>query len=400
MSSERIPFKLPLVVTVGPNTEDHNALERFAEKLSQQDVGALHDLVRDIVAGQSRIITAGMSADELFHERDSFKRKVSDGVEETLRELGLKVFNANLEELTDEPGSLYFQEQRKRALSGVHADARVFVAHAETKGEIGSKQQETERRKQAAALEAEAQLTENTRQLAIAQSLAELRIAKAELERRGAVADAEAQAAIQQRTLVLSAAIERDRAFEEAERLRAGELTAKVVDAEKLVRETTGITEARRLEAENAAAIRRLEADALFYSQQQQARGMIELGSSEAEARRAMLIAEADGISAKLHAEAAGLERLVQAAGGPEQFLVQTVIKQRTLPEIAEAQAAAVRDMKPVIWHSSGGVGAQEGVLASLAKDLPPLFGMVKQTTGLDLMEMLKRQVNTTQKIE
>jgi flotillin len=53
-SRERIPFKLPLVVTVGPNTEDDAALRRFAEKLSQQQIDAVHSLVRDIVAGESR----------------------------------------------------------------------------------------------------------------------------------------------------------------------------------------------------------------------------------------------------------------------------------------------------------------------------------------------------------
>jgi hypothetical protein len=281
----------------------------------------------------------------------------------------------------------------------VSADAAVFIATAHTKGDVGSKKQEAERRMQTAGLEKEARLRENDRELEVAQSDATLAVAKAELDRQAAIATAESKAAVQQRSLVLSAAVERDRAAEETERLRAAELASKVVDAEKLLRETSGQADAQRVRAENAALVRRLEADALFYAQQQEARGRVELGAADATARRAMLVAEADGALAKLLAEAQGLDRLVAAAGGSSEYLAQTMIKERTLPQIADAQAAALRDMKPVIWHHSGG-SAADGVVASLAKDMPPLLAMVKQTTGMDLMQLLKTQVERAHKTE
>lgn len=55
MSHERVPFKLPIVVTVGPNTEVEQALMLYAEKLSQKDPEEVHHLVRDIIAGRSHL---------------------------------------------------------------------------------------------------------------------------------------------------------------------------------------------------------------------------------------------------------------------------------------------------------------------------------------------------------
>jgi flotillin len=407
MSSERIPFKLPLIVTVGPKTDDDSAMRLFAEKLSQQQGSVehereVHELVRHIVGGTARLYAANMGADELFHERNKFRTLLSDGVEEPLKTLGLCVLNMNLEELGDEPGGQtpYFEEQRKRSLSDVHAEARVFVATAETKGEVGSKKQESDRRIQTAELEKQARLLENDRKLEVSRSDAALAIAKAELDKQSSIAAAEGKAAVDRQTLILNAEVEREHAKQEAERLRAQELAIKVVDAEKLLRETKGQTDAAEMLAENAAKIKRMEADAHFYAQKQQALGIAELGEADAKARRAMLIAEADGISAKLLAEAQGLERLVSAAGGPSEYLAQTVIKDGTLPQIAEAQAAAVREMKPVVWHHSGasGNGAADGVITSLAKDLPPFFDMMKQTAGIDLMALVKTQIERAQK--
>lgn len=401
MSHERVPFKLPIVVTVGPNTEVDQALMLYAEKLSQKDPEEVHHLVRDIIAGQSRIITASMTADQLFHERDTFKRQVSDGVEQSLQDLGLKVFNANLEELGDEPGCSYFEEQRKRSLSNVHAEAVVQVALAQTKGEIGSKEQESQRRMQTARLEAEAQLQENDRQLEISRSLADLEIAKAELTKRSKLADAEGKAAVEQKLLELAQEIQRQRALQETERLRAEELAKKVVDAEKLIRETGGRTEADRLVAENKAKMQlisveaqaqatRIEAEAELYAQQQRALGITQLGQAEANALLSRLNAEAAGKLAMLQAEAQGLDELVKAAGGPEQYLAQSMIKEETLPEIAKAQADAVRGMKPVIWNQTHG---SPNIVASLANDLPPYFEGLKHITGLDVTGFLKEKI-------
>jgi flotillin len=451
MSHERVPFKLPIVVTVGPNTENPSALLLYAEKLSQKDPEEVHHLIRDIIAGQSRIITASMTADELFHERDTFKRQVSDGVEQSLQDLGLKVYNANLEELGDEPGCSYFEEQRKRSLSNVHAEAVVQVALAQTKGEVGSKEQESQRRMQTARLEAEAQLQENDRQLEISRSLAELAIAQADLQKRSSVATAEAKAAVEQKTLMLQQEIQRQRALEETERLRADELATKVVEAEKLIRETGGHTEADRLIAENKAKMQlintnaqteadrlvaenkakmqlintnaqteadrliaenkakvqlisveaqakatRTEAEAQLYAQEQRAQGITQLGQAEANALLARLNAEAQGKLAMLQAEAQGLDELVKAAGGAEQYLAQSMIKQETLPEIAKAQADAVRGMKPVIWNQTNG---SPNIVQSLCNDLPPYFDGLKHITGLDVTGFIKEKLKTNEKL-
>lgn len=402
MSHERIPFKLPVVITVGPNTENYESLKLYAEKLSQKDPEEIRELVKHIISGDARIIAASMTANQLFHERDTFKKQVSDGVQESLKDLGLKVINANLEELTDEPGASYFEQQRKRALADVQAEAIVQVALAQRVGEVGSKDQEMQRRIQTAAFEALSQLQENSRQLEISRSQADLEVARAELHRQSAIASAQAEADIEQTTLKLQQEIQRQRAMQETERLRAEELTDKIVQAEKLVRETTGQSDSDFIVASNQARMQliaveaqakatRMEADAKFYAQQQQAQGTIELGNADAKAMLAKLNTEAEGRLAMLRAEAQGLDELVKAAGGSEAYLAQSMIKERTLPQIAEAQATAVRDMKPIIWNQTQGSG--QGIVAALANDLPPYFDGLKHLTGLDVTGFLKEKM-------
>jgi len=106
MSAEKLEFNLPAVFTIGPKDEP-KALKRYAKLLSTNDRNIV-DLVRGIIEGETRVIAAAMTMEEMFQERKSFKEKVIKNVQAELDQFGLFIYNANVKQLQDTQGSEYF----------------------------------------------------------------------------------------------------------------------------------------------------------------------------------------------------------------------------------------------------------------------------------------------------
>ena len=118
MTIEKLQLLLPAVFTIGP--EDTNeALSRYAKILTggvmspkpgKTLTGRSHvqDIVKGIIEGETRVIVSGMSMEEIFKERQVFKSRVIENVQGELNQFGLKIYNANVKELQDTPGSEYF----------------------------------------------------------------------------------------------------------------------------------------------------------------------------------------------------------------------------------------------------------------------------------------------------
>ncbi len=52
-----------------------------------------------MIEGETRVLAASMSIEEIFKGRTNFKTKIIDMVQEELSKLGLAIFNANIKEL-------------------------------------------------------------------------------------------------------------------------------------------------------------------------------------------------------------------------------------------------------------------------------------------------------------
>lgn len=345
MSEERIPFKMPAVFTVGPDITDLNerGLHRYAKLMVDMDAEEFRKAVIGVIEGETRILSATMPLDHLFNERDKFKEIITTNINKELKPLGVLVWNANIEELDDLEDSSYFAEQRKRALKAVSEKARVDVAEAINSGDIGTKSYERETRIKVAALEKDSVLAENERDREIAESKAALRVAQAEYEQKARIAEAESRAAAEQRTNDLQFAVEEKRKIQRAEQLRADELTDAQVKAEAV----------------------QLTADAYLYQQTKHAEATLR----------------------QMEAEAEGLHRLVEAIGGPDAYKQYLVLKGDILPTIADAQAKAVKDMKPIIWSTGS---EPQTPVANLIRNLPPLAEGISQWTGVDLKDLMK----------
>lgn len=356
MSKQRIPFRMPSVWTIGPEN-NIEALTKYSRLLIDKGSKGFQDTVEGIIQGEARILTANMELDELFHDRESFKKTVTSSVNQILDDLGLTIYNANIAELADlDDHNQYFSEQKKRALQKVNQEARVHVAEAMKDGESGEKFNQAQTRQKVSQYEKEAKLVENDRQKEISESDKNLAVAQAIYQKEQDIATAESRAAAEQRKWELQQEVERTRKEQEVERLRATEWTAANVNAEVAIRK-----------AEGEAAALKLRAEAELYAKQK----------------------EAEGILALREAEAKGLERLMNAAGGGEDLAKYLLISQRQLPELAEKQAEALRGLQPKVnvWST----GPQNDSLLSetltgLFKTGMPLFEGLKSQTGYDFI--------------
>jgi flotillin len=154
MTIEKLKFSLPAVFTIGP-ADSPEALEKYAVLLTGESDGRtaqtasrgivsvaegrshVQEIVKGIIEGETRSIVSTMTMEELFRERKIFKDKVIQQVQSELDQFGLCIYNANVKELQDTPGSEYFTTLSQKALEGALNQARVDVAHARMQASTG-----------------------------------------------------------------------------------------------------------------------------------------------------------------------------------------------------------------------------------------------------------------------
>ena len=144
---------LPAVFTIGPEDKPES-LVKYARLLANSNRDKdVEELVRGIVEGETRVIAAGLTIEEIFKERKLFKDHVMKGIQSELSQFGMIIYNANVKELQDAPGSEYFKYLRLKSHQGAINQAKVDVAQAVFKGTVGEKQQEGEQRKVTSQIE-------------------------------------------------------------------------------------------------------------------------------------------------------------------------------------------------------------------------------------------------------
>jgi flotillin len=355
MSEEKIEFSLPGVFIVGVH-DSPASLEKYTkrmvgiskEKMDQTITGAIH--------GTCRIQAGTMKLDDIFNKRAAFQQNVITAINEDLQKFGLEIHSANLEELQDAPGNDYFKYVKRRALEGALNTARVDVAAAKKRGDIGEAQAVSETRLQTAEWESKAVVAENTRKLEIARSSTALEVAKAEYKRQILVAEIESAAAGEIKTAELQKDIEAKRHQQQIEHHRAGQLAKTIVEAESVEKKAHG----------EATAIRTL-AEAKLFEQECQARGI-----------RQTMTAQADGLKA-----------MILSAGGSVNDLTKyLMIRENVYEKLAVANAQAIKGLNPkyTIWQQAGKDSVAKDPIQSILSTLPPLLATLKEQTGYDIL--------------
>lgn len=65
MSVEKLEFLLPAVMTIGPKI-DLPSLEKYARLMTGKSKSNVPELVKGVIEGETRVIAAGMSMEEIF----------------------------------------------------------------------------------------------------------------------------------------------------------------------------------------------------------------------------------------------------------------------------------------------------------------------------------------------
>ncbi|RYQ94385.1 hypothetical protein Ahy_B08g089291 isoform H [Arachis hypogaea] len=410
MSAEKLPFKLPSVFTIGPRVDDHESLLKYAKLLSTHDKLSNHvnDLVQGVIEGETRVLAASMTMDEIFKGTKEFKQGVFEKVQLELNQFGLLIYNANVKQLVDVPGHEYFSYLGKKTQMEAANQAKVDVAEAKKKGEVGSKLREGETLQNAAKIDAETKIIatqkkgegdkeeikvrtsvkvfENSKEAEVAEANAELARKKAEWSKVAKLAEMEARKAVSLREAELQGEVERMNAKARTEKLRADYLTQASVQYETKAQEANWELYKKQKEAE-----------AVLFQKEKEAEAQKKLAEAEFFARQqaadAQLYAkkkEAEGLMALGKAQGAYLKTLHEALGGNYAALRDYLMIERGMyQEIARINGDAVRGLKPniSIWTNGNGEGGDGGSalkeVAGVYKMLPPLFKTVEEQTGM-----------------
>lgn len=412
MSAEKLPFVLPAVFTIGPRVDDEPSLLKYAKLISPHDKLSNHvkELVQGIIEGETRVLAASMTMEEIFKGTKEFKLEVFEKVQLELNQFGLLIYNANVKQLVDVPGHEYFSYLGQKTQMEAANQAKVDVAEARMKGEIGSKLREGQTLQNAARIDAETKIIstqrqgegkkeeikvktevkvyENQREAEIAEANADLAKKKASWAKEAQVAEVESAKAVALREAELQQEVERMNALTRTEKLKAEFLSQASVEYDTKVQEANWElyqkqkqAEAILYEKEKEAAGQKAIADAAFYGRQRVAD--VELYAKQKEAEGLMALAQAQGVY---------LRTLLEALGGNYAALRDyLMINGGMFQEIAKINAEAVRGLQPKIsiWTNGGGEAIDGNgsnamkEVAGVYRMLPPLFKTVHEQTGM-----------------
>ncbi|KAJ4949833.1 hypothetical protein NE237_000129 [Protea cynaroides] len=394
MSAEKLPFILPAVFTIGPRVDDDLSLLKYAKLISPHDKLSNHfkELVQGIIEGETRVIAASITMEEVFKGAKQFKQEVFKKAQLELNQFRILIYNANVKKLVDVPGHEWRLQK-----------AKVDDTEAKMKGEVGAKLREGQTLQNAAKIDAETRIImtqrqgdgkkaeikvktevkifENQKEAEVAEANAELATKKAGWAQQPQIAEVEATKVVAIREAKLQMEVEQMNALTQTEKLKAQFLSKASVEYEtkvqevnwklyKIPKEAEGVL----YEKEKEAGAQKAIAEASSYARQQLAD--TELYTKKKEAEGLVALAQAQGIY---------LSTLLGALGGNYGAL-------RDYLMINEAMKGL--QPKISIW-TGGNSGSETGdgavgssgttmkEVAGLYRMLPPLFKTVHEQTGM-----------------
>ena len=445
MSFEKIPFKMPLMFTIGPcdyETDDGKSLRKYTRLLSNCSPADLKEKVLGVICGEARLVAANMSIEKLFSDKKEFKQLITKNIGLELECFGLKIYNATIEELSDTPGNEYFSCKKEKSLAtalekcmyllmqldsscinktyifsrllriaaqnfflfrgrndrrniafarkciyfvrSVNSSAKIDVAEQIKIGEIERTKHVTESRIKVSEMNRQAIVAENERTREIEESKMLLEIARTTFEKNKSIAQVESIAASEKRRLDLQKEVEESNKLQILENLRAKNLTQTKVAAEMLEEKARGESSALliKTQAENQATILKSETELVSNK-----------NLAEAQYYTQEKIAQSNYIT-KLN-EANGLSKLIESFGDAKSLNEYLLVDRNMISEIIEKRALAIKGLEPKIniWNtgsSSSSDSAISNIITDFAEKIIPLSDSINHQYGVDLLKSFK----------
>jgi flotillin len=354
MSHEKVPFNLPMVFTISPVDPNHNLehFKNYARMMTNITPAELEKTIKGIIHGETRLMTSQLTIEEMFADKLVFKTKVVESIQHDLHQFGLKINNANIEELSDTEDNKYFTYRKQKAIEGANNQARVEVADARKLGDIGEFERIATTRQRKAEIDAETKRIENIRERDISESVRDLTVAKSQFMQAESIAKIESEMNARKLEIERMREIETARIQVEIETMRSKELVTAKVNAEAAIERAEG----------EAEAVRRC-ANATLYSELKKIEGLDKLYTTQAN----------------------GIEKLLEASRGNTQLLQFYLASNSGLyVALAEKSAQAIQGLQPKInvWNtgtSSDGSSDPFSTIRNLVSAIPPMVDMFKQ---------------------
>ena len=365
------------------------AMKNFLNMKEDQIALALTDSLQ----GNMREIIGTVELKELCTDRKKFGDEVQNKAQQDMNALGISIISCNIQKIEDEKGLIVALGQDN--MSKIQKDASIAKAQAE---------------RDVAIARAEADMAANDARVGaeteIAQKNNELAIRRAELQKMSDAKKAEADAAYEiqkqeQEKTIQTATVNAQIAKAEREaELRKQQVA---IQQQALEAEINKRADAERYATEQKAeaelAKRQSEAEARKYEQEKEA----EAKKARAEAEKYAMVQEAEGIKARGEAEAAAIqakglaeaEAMEKKAEAYQKYnkVAMAEMMIRVLPEVAGKIAEPLTRIESIRIIGGGGSDGSDGV-ASVAGSVPvvmaKLFESMKETTGVDLAEIMR----------
>ncbi|KAL5575900.1 hypothetical protein UlMin_017599 [Ulmus minor] len=369
MSAEKLPFILPAVFTVGPCVNDKEALVLYAKLLStcEKESNHVNELLLGIIEGETRALAASMTMEDIFIGTKEFKREVFEKVQLELNQFGLLIYSANVKQLVDVQGHEYFSYLGQKTHMEVANQAKVDIAEAKKKGNIGAKLREAQTIQNAAEIDSETKIIstqrdgqgkkeeikvktelkifENQRDGDAAESDAALAKKKVMYAKDVEMAKVEAENSVRLEAAKLKKSLEMENFEAQTHAQRTNTLSKAIVDYEIQIQQANIEFNKQQIVADADYYMKQKAAEAVAYARKQAA-------ESELYAKRK----EAEGV--KLIAQA-----LDQFEGGNTYgaFRDYSMIANNTLVDIARTNAQAINGLQPNIstWSQGNSKGGE-----------------------------------------
>ncbi len=371
MSKEKVEFKLPVTFTTAPihPDQDSKGFERYSKFMNGVSYDEFTKTLGGMIEGEVRVLTASMTIEELFSNKDKFNKDVVERIGKDLDTIGIRILNANIREMGDyNESNKFFEFRKQRAIQTANYDAQRDVAEAQKSGEVGMKEQDFLKRVEIAKFDREAIVSENTQKIETTNSEALLAVAKAQAFQREETAKIEADVYTKLRQTDLEKQLYIKHQEQEIERMRSVDLTKTKVEAETLLAKTDA--EARSI---------KLLAEAHLYQKQQ----------------------EATGLRAVYEANAQGIGRMLESANGDSGFVrYHMALNANLYQDLAHQGAEAFKGLNPTvtIWNTGDQKTNPINPVIQMAQGFVPLVEGL-QNAGIklpDWMPQMKVKTSTT----
>lgn len=361
-------------------SSDPELLKRAAETLLGMQQEQMIRLITQVLEGNMREIVGSVGLKDMVQDRQGVAKKITENVVPDMQKLGIEVVNFNIQNFRDNAGTI--ENMGIDNVEQIRKNAQIAKANAQRDIAIATSQAQQEAN--AVKVESEKAIAEQNMQLAVQQG--DMKV-KADTKR----AEADAAYSIQQESQRKTIEITRANA-DIARREKEAELAEKEIALmeRKLDAEVRKQADAMKYKAEKEAEAelirRQKEAEAQKYEAIQQA----EARKAEAEAIRYAMEQEAEGIRAKGLAEAEAIEKKAEAQKRMGEASVIDMYL-NALPEVVKNAAAPLTQTDKIVMYGDGNATK---VVRDVMNSASQIMEGMKESTGIDLQDMLNRIVS------